>query len=277
MKLILVPTDFSDNANNAIEYAASLADLQNAKLKIINVYTPAVTQYEIVSPIINEETERAKKVAEEQLQSICKVITSEFKNLTCTSEFISGGIVEAIDNLVDQEKVDLVVMGSRGATGLERILFGSNTAKVLETVKCPVLAVPDDCPFRTPKRIVYATDFNKKEIDRIGQLMEVAKAFQAEVLMVHITTDKEATLSEELLKKNFADKIAAVANYDKISYHMKYEDNVLRGLETFTQLVEVDMVASLTHKRSMFEKFYDPSITKKMAYHNRLPLLALKA
>lgn len=275
---ILVPTDFSDNANTAIEYACELAKALGAGVLITNVYTPAVTQYNIVSPLIQEEIGRANKIAEEKLKLIADQIDKQYeKKVPCTTKFVVGGIVEAITQLVSKEEAELVVMGTRGASGLDRILFGSNATKVIEQATCPVLAIPSDCTFRIPKKIVYATDYHNAELKHVEQLVTLAKAFSAELMMAHITTDREALQSEEMLKMNFSKKISAISSYPEITYFVKYEEDIARALESFCHQVSADWIALLTHERKMFEKLYNPSITKKLAYQSEIPLLAIKA
>ena len=277
MKQIVVPTDFSENANNAIEYAVALAQACQAEVKIVNIYTPAVTHFEVASPMIEGETESAKKVAEKQLQTIGQVISSQFGDVKYSTRFVVGGLVNTLAEMARQGQADLIVLGTKGATGLSKVLFGSNAAKIIEHVPCAVMAIPQDCPFKVPQRIAYATDFNTAELQKIDQLITVARAFEAEIAMVHVTTAEEALLSEEMLKRYFAQKIARLTSYENITYHLKYEDNIQRGLASFIGQTNTDLMALLTHQRTLFEKFYNPSLTKFMAYHTKIPLLAIKA
>ncbi len=273
---ILVPTDFSENANVAIEYACELGKQLGADVLIINTYTPAVTHYNVISPLIQEEIGNAKKVAEKKLATICEVVKEQYDPLACSYKFLVGGIVESIESLITELNINLVVMGTKGASGLDKILFGSNTTRVIEKVNCPVLAVPKDMPVEIPKRIVYATDFNNFELEHIQELATIANAFKAEIMMTHITTDEKAVLSEEMLKRNFAERVKAITDYAPITYFVKYEENIARALESFTSLVNADWIAMFTRKRALFEKLYNPSLTKAMAYHSEIPLLAIK-
>lgn len=260
MTAILVPTDFSENANTAIEYACELGSHLGADVLIINI----------------QDSEKARSSAEEKLASICKIAIEEYGSLTCSNKFIVGGLVESIEKLIIEKNIDLVVMGTKGSTGLDKILFGSNTSRVIEKVNCPVLAVPRDSPFQIPKRIIYATDFHNAELAHIQELVIIANAFKAEIMMAHITTDKGALLSEEMLKRNFAGRVKAITDYSSITYFVKYEDDINRALESLTVQVSADWIAMFTHKRTLFEKLYNPSLTKSMAYHTKIPLLAIK-
>lgn len=277
MKQVIVPTDFSENANNAMEYALALAQACHAKVTILNTYTPAVTHFEMVSPLIADEIETAKKTAQNKLAAIGQVIDSQYPEVKYTTQFTTGGLVSTLEELAKQGKADLIVVGTQGATGLDKVLFGSNAAKIIERVPCAVMAIPKDCPFKAPQRIAYATDFNTTELLKIDQLITVARAFDAEIAMVHITTEEEALVSEEMLKRYFAQKIARLTHYENITYHLKYEENIQRGLASFLQQTNTDLIALLTHERSLFEKFYNPSLAKFMAYHTDIPLLAIKA
>ncbi|MEQ8363020.1 MAG: universal stress protein [Cyclobacteriaceae bacterium] len=275
MKSILVPTDFSTNANTAIEYACELAKSLRSEVTVLNIHTPAVTQYDVASVLIKKELDFAKEIAEEKLTGISKMIQEEYQ-VTCKTKFMVGGVVDTIEDLIESGESDFVIMGTRGASGLDKILFGSNTTRVIEKVTCPVLAIPTGCAFQPPKRIVYATDFNNAELNHINKLVAVAKSFNAELMMVHITTDKEALQSEEMLKRNFARQVSQLTDYPSITYFAKYEEDIVRALDSFTQQVAADWIAMLTHKRSAFEKFYNPSMTKAMAYQTKIPLLAIK-
>lgn len=276
MKSILVPTDFSSNANVAIEYACELATSLGSTITILNIHTPAPNQYDVASVLIKEELERAKDIASKKLESISKMIEENYQ-LECNTEFKVGGIIDSIEDTIKSGKADFVVMGTRGASGLDKILFGSNTTRVIEKVQCPVLAIPTGCTFQAPKRIVYATDFHDKELNHVENLVSVANVFNAELMMTHITTDKEALQSEEMLKRNFAQRVSSLTSYEAITYFAKYEEDVSRALDSFTTQVGADWIAMLTHKRTMLEKFYNPSLTKTIAYQTKIPLLALKA
>jgi len=276
MKLILVPTDFSENANSAIEYACALGSSLHADLLVVNIFTPAVTKHNVVAPIIQDEINMATKSAEEKLNVIASTIKDQFPEIDCSYQCLVGGVLESIESLVAEKSVDLIVMGTRGASGVSKVLFGSNTSALIENAKCTVLAVPKDLPFKVPKKIIYATDFNDTELKKLVNIMAIGSAFNAEIMMTHITTDKDALESENLLKSNFAKRVSEIYDYPSISYFVKYEDDIMRALETIVNQVDADWIAMLTHKRSFFEKLYNPSLTKEMSFHSKIPLLALK-
>ncbi|MGE0588191.1 MAG: universal stress protein [Cyclobacteriaceae bacterium] len=276
MKTILVPTDFSENANTAIEYAAELAYHAGAKISVVNIYTPAVTKSSVISPLIQEEITAAENSAQTKLNAIKETVTDQFPGVNCEISFATGSVVASIEKLAQQLNADMIVMGTRGSTGLDKILFGSNTARVIEISSCPVLAIPKEVPYRKPTKIILATDFANEELGHIPKLANLAKSLGSEILMTHITTDHEAMQSEEMLKNNFAKRVANATDYSAISYMIKYEEDISRALQTAVNQVDADWIAMLTHHRNFFEKIYNPSMTKAMAYQTKIPLLALK-
>lgn len=276
MKNILIPTDFSEIGNTAIEYACEFAKAFGSSIFIVNIFTPAVTRNNVVKSLIEEEAGKARLLAEEKLKAICELIQQQYNSIPCKYAFKLGELLPSIEGLVDEYAIDFVVMGTHGATGADRILFGSNAAHTIERVICPVFTIPPESPFQPPKRIVYATDFNNEELTHMDRLISIAKAFEAEILVTHITTDESALLSEEMLKRNFAVRVSSITDYPNISYFVKYEENIERALQSFTEHIEADWIAILTHHRTFLEKIYNPSIAKALAYQTKVPLLALK-
>lgn len=276
MKNILVPTDFSENANTAIEYAAELANHTGAKISVVNIYTPSVAKSSIISPLMQDEINAAEKSAQAKLNAIKETVSEQFSSIDCETSFAAGHIVPTIEQLALQLNADMIAMGTQGATGLDKILFGSNTANVIERSSCPVLAIPKETPYRKPTKIILATDFANEELGHIPKLANLAKSLGCEILMTHITTDPEAMQSEEMLKRNFAKRVTDATHYASISYMIKYEEDISRALQTAVNQVDADWIAMLTHHRNFFEKIYNPSMTKAMAYQTKIPLLALK-
>ncbi|HRX00223.1 MAG TPA: universal stress protein [Cyclobacteriaceae bacterium] len=276
MKNILVPTDFSENANTAIEYAAELASHTGAKITVVNIYTPAVTKPNIISPLIQQEISAAEDSALAKLDAVRQTIIEQFSGVSCETSFVVGPVVPTLEKLTQELDAQMLVMGTRGATGLDKILFGSNTAHMIEKSSCPVLAIPREAPYRRPTKIILATDFANEELGHITKLVSLAKSLGSEILMTHITTDPEAMQSEEMLKRNFAKRVSEATDYPSVSYMIKFEDDISRALQTAVSQVDADWIAMLTHHRTFFEKIYNPSMTKAMAYHTKIPLLALK-
>lgn len=274
MNRILVPTDFSENAANATEYALSLAKATGAEVILLHVYTPSVSRFNVISPLLAEETGRAKQIATERFNAIVLAAKSAYEEVHLTTEFFSGEVVRTILEVAEEKNVDFIVMGTKGASGIEKILFGSNTSAIIERAHCPVLAIPLTASYTIPKNILFATNFSYSDIESAMQLTSIAKLFGAKVVFTHVVTEEEALEPTKAVIEKFAREIELVTRYPKISYKIISDNSVNMGLDQMIEETHADILALATRRRSLFEKFYSPSLTKKFAYHSNVPLLA---
>jgi len=269
MKTILVPTDFSSHATNATEYAAALAARINARLILFHSYhvPVAISEYSVImmsEPALEAETAREL----ENLARRVKEIAGQVPVETIMREEL---LLDGIQSLIEEKEVDLLVMGTMGAKGLEEVLIGSHSAYVMEHVNCPVLVVPACAPKKGLEKIIYATDFQFNDFTYINQLVELARPFGAEIIITHIST--HAAKDEELMAW-FREIAEPNIHYPFVSFRSFSGENVLDELSHAIKYLEADMVCMATAKRGFFEKIFKGSLTKKMVYHCEVPLLA---
>lgn len=277
MNTILVPTDFSNNANNALEYAAELAAISGARMVLLNVYTPIVSRGNVVGALLTEEIGEARKEGAEKLEVIRVTLKNEYEQINCQPQVAVGEAVEEILKASIELKADLIVMGTLGASNLTRSLFGSNTASVVEKSKCPVLCIPSTCAFKKPEKILFATNFSYHDIQGVVRLSKLAAAFDSEIVLGHVDTSiHEENDSAEKSMEKFLLEAERASQYPKISQKIVNDHNVSMGLDAIIQEGAVDMVALSTHKRNFFEKFYNPSLTKKLAMYTSIPLVVFQ-
>ncbi len=277
MKSILVPIDFSENSRNAAEYAVVIAQAFKATVTLINVYTPAVTRYNMISALMAEEVTRARQEGKEKLDVMVATSKEVYPDVSCTGVVVVGEIIGEIVGYASEHGADLIVMGTMGASGLEKILFGSTASAVIEKADCPVLSVPAAALFEAPKKIMFATDYAYSDIAGARMLTEFAKFFEAAIIFVHITQSDEDEVEEQVLISKFSKEIKLATNYPHISYKVLSDSTVSMGLDLLIDESGIDMIALSTRKRTIFEKLYNPSLTKKMAQYVSIPLLAFKA
>lgn len=275
MKTILIPTDFSTNANNALEYAAEISHHTKASLFILHVYTPIVSRTNIMSAIITDEVDDAKKEALDKLEVVRNTLASEYPGISCQSRVLVGEAIDEILGMSTEINADLIIMGTLGASNLTRTLFGSNTASVVENSTCPVLCIPAGISFQVPKRILFATNFSYDDIQAIRKLVSISRAFSAEIMVGHVDTSTEEDGDESSMEK-FVTEIRLATNYSNFSHMIVSDHNVSMGLDQIVQESNVDMVALSTHKRNFFEKFYNPSLTKKISLYSNIPILVFQ-
>ncbi len=274
MKTILFPTDFSPNANCALEYAVEIAALTGATLNLLHVYTPIVSKDNVYSSLITDEVADASREAQEKLKVITDTIAKEFPTVSCKAQVKVGEAVDEILNTSLESKADLIIMGTFGANKLSKMIFGSNTSSIIEKSECPVLAVPSGCTYRPPKRILFATNFSFKDLDGVKKLALIAQAFDSEIILGHVDVSIDEENDETVSMENFLREASTVTAYPKIFSQITSDHNVSMGLDKIIEEAAIDMFALSTQKRTWFEKIYNPSLTQKISNHTYIPLLA---
>jgi nucleotide-binding universal stress UspA family protein len=272
MKTILIPIDFSSNSENALNYAIDFAKKENAKLVLLNVFDISYASGAVPYTILAEERSNLKKESDEKL----KVASLKIEFAGCTHHeaiSIEGFTVDVILDVIKKKQVDLVIMGTKGATGFSGVIFGSNTAKIIEDSTCPVIAIPQDAKFEPIKKITFATNYNHNDIDGLKSLVVLAEPFNAQINVLHVTDDTDS--SEVKLMKAFTDDVKNKISYNNIIFQSLPGNDVDSALQKHIDDNGTNLLVMSTHHRNLFDKIFGKSITKQMAYHINIPLMAL--
>jgi nucleotide-binding universal stress UspA family protein len=276
-KRILIPTDFSKNALNAIRYTIDLYAKLNCDFYFLNVFS--FEQYTTNSLIIPEEGtavfEQVKLDSEKNFVKLIDTLALHIYNpkhnyyTVSTSNFLS----EAIKKLIAEKDIDLVAMGTKGATGSKGVLFGSNTVIAMEKIReCPVLAIPEHVSYMSPKEIVFPTDF--KDVFKRSEfryLIELAKMHNAEIAILHLEKNKELTKTQLSNKQLLSSILSETAH----QFHTLTENNVGKGIQTFVESRESDMVSFINRKHFFFDNVFSKPLIKEIGYDSDVPILAL--
>lgn len=265
MKRILVPTDFSPNAEKALNYALQLAKKSEGEIFLIHA-------------VDSEKTERDCTIAGEKMAAKTKGIAEQEK-VNITTKIYQDLPVNAILDAIKEFKIDFVVMGTLGNTALPERIMGSRTAKVIGKSMVPVLAIPPMSDWKVPNKILLAIkDFEEKN-SQILPVIQMARLFSASI-QVTIFTDTDDDFVEDyddhelkiaayrdILKEQFKDvEIHAV---HLAGHH--FRENVKNWIANNN----IDIMVMLTHKKNIIEKIFVGSMAKKMSYHISIPLLAI--
>lgn len=285
MKKILIPTDFSEGAKQAMKFGVALAHEMQADVVFFHAAfmliptTSSPNEY-------HKQVEKAKFEATVQLKNEVEAI---YKSLNIDLSVYEQSCVydvkfqesatAAIQEAVKENIVDMVVMGTRGASGLKKIFLGSNTSGIMESVKCPVLAVPASYEYKDVTRIAYATDLTKLSKE-VAQLVPIAQRFEAKLSIFHVYPVYPMVVNPEKFNQEEAlANLKAENNFDDIDFTLikVFEDNaILDGIDVFVTTHRPDMLVMFTRKRTFFDKIFDSSKTKEMAYNVKVPLLSIK-
>lgn len=270
---VLVPTDFSESASNAMRYAAKLTSaLKGSSLMLVHVVQPSVSRNNIVYPLITEELARFRKEASEKLSNQCDLLAEE-NRIDCDFQIATGEVIKEIGNVARAYDSDIIVMGTEGATGIEKLMFGSNTSAVIETAPCFVIAVPENASLSLPKKIALATDYENMDVADLKKLCGLCTVLNAELTVIHVS--KESRKSDRDLIEDFSRMVARETTCPQPYYYVVVNPDPAKGIESFIDSNEIELMVLSTHRRNAFNKLWHPSLTKKLVHHTKLPLLSI--
>lgn len=271
MKTILVPTDFSENAHNALRYAGALASRLNARLILAHIIHLPVAPVEsgMVIPVDLHLGEDFSEELNTLATDLRKELNRELDIETiCQYGYLTGDL----NTLVKTHQVDLVVMGTKGATNFLDKLIGTNSSEFSKTAHCPVLIVPAVAQYKDIQHIAYASDFEGEEGVFLRQLFAIAQLFHAQVSLINVVDRQELNL---LSDTEMVEEVTT--HFPGVVYSMAQIriDDIVEGLHTFVAENNADLLAVSMHKRSFFDELFHASISRKLIYHTTLPLLTL--
>ena len=276
-KRILLPTDFSKNALNAVRYALDLYKDQNCDFYFLNAFKVngySIDNFQVPEPgEISYET--AKKASESKLATLIDLLEQHGKSLKHRFHTIStyNSLLFAVKDSIAKKDIDIVVMGTKGATDAKEIIFGTNTVDIMEKVtEAPVLAVPQNVRFEAPKEIVFPTDyktaFKRKELN---YLLEISKYHKAFIRILHIKKESELS-AEQRSNKELLESI--LEHYDH-SFHTLRDLKVQSGISAFVESRESDMIAFVNRRHTFFGSLFSTPLVKEIGYHSKIPVLTL--
>jgi nucleotide-binding universal stress UspA family protein len=275
MKRVLLPTDFSDNAWKAMCYAAQLYSETPVKYYILNNYS---APYDPVEAGIISYFEPLKKTSQEGLNKI----EQRFKDLdhhpATEFETVStyGPVHATIQSFEDKEpEPHIVVMGTKGASGLAELFLGTTTVGVIRNIKSPVIAVPASAKLEEPKIIMLAID--STGVDRLAEirpLIEVAQNHDARIAVVNVHVPE----AELVLEKDAPEEYVLDHYLEKIphSYHSIDGEYVEDRITQFAGRIGADMIALIHRDRGFWRNLFHASMANRLAYHSDIPLFILK-
>lgn len=274
MKKILVPIDFSKISLNALDYAARLAQRSGARLQLLHVcYAPGMISTNTTITLPSADQLRREGLAD--LEKLKRRTEKRYADIRIACECVSGFAIDEIPAYAEKMKADLIVMGTQGAGFLSERLFGSTATSIIGHSTVPVLAIDRKVRFRPSERIVLATDFAETRPRVLKPLKELAQLFGAEIFILNIVTAPiVAPTMEEMITAYKIDR--SLKNVHHTFFYQHHHD-VTEGLNAFITRHKMDMVVMIARRHSFFSRLLAEPHTKHMAFHAKVPLLALQA
>ena len=270
MPNILIPTDFSDNANKAISYAVSLfgTDSNYTLVNGFEVPHSGATMLISIADILEKD---ALQLLNDSKGSLISNIPALVGKVDVRA--VMGSPDVAIKKLLATGDFDMIVMGTKGATGVKEVLIGSVAANVIGEVTIPVIAVPEDTKVESPKKILFAADDQCLIEGKLPEALQtLVSKIDAEVLIVNVVPEGEGGHAGSSNEQ----KGRGSGAFEGVKHSIHYiESNDVNGaIEEFIECNDVHMVAMVTRKHDLFSRLFGRSNTKAMAMHTHIPLFA---
>jgi nucleotide-binding universal stress UspA family protein len=270
MQTIVVPTDFSPEARNAGLYAAELAKIFSAKLVLFHAYmlpTP-VSEVPYVMITVDELQKENEILVKKEVDSLNQAYGVQ------TEGIVRIGIPsDEIRALSEDLSIDLVVMGMKGAGGIDKMI-GSTTTNAIRKLKAPVLVIPTHCGFSPIKNITYASDFSYGITPGLFKpVIRLAKTFDAKIHVINVHRHKDDMKTGQMEGKLALENIfeGVVHTFDDITHQ-----SIMQGIAEYMKTHDSELLVMVEHKHSFFERIFSRDHTTAMAYETKTPLLILQ-
>lgn len=275
MKRILVPTDFSPAADRAFHFAGLLAQRSGAELIVLHTLALPLPAFAIQPEGIQEYNQCRINEARERFAAYeerCPEGTA-LKTL-----IVNGELPDAVRDTIERHDPDLVVMGTRGATGLRSVL-GTNAAAVLADCRVPVLVVPVTYTGGLPNRMVLAVEQEERE-SLLGPVFALQTLLGASLTTLHVAeenTSPAQRLQQTETLSGLAQKWERDFGVATVEAEVIVGNHFNESLETYVRANRIDLVAMVTHRKRGLQALFHKSLTRERAFHTQVPLLSLHA
>ncbi|RLJ65697.1 nucleotide-binding universal stress UspA family protein [Lacinutrix venerupis] len=272
MKKILVPTDFSIEAENAIKVAAQLSKKHNCELILLHVLDLPLSSIGEGVPTDLPEAVYFMKLAHKQFED---VMSKEYLRDVAVTEMvdfhdISTGILETCKT----HDIDLIVMGSHGASGLKEMFIGSNAEKIVRTSERPVLVIKNEHKNFNIEEFVFASDFENDNRETFKQAVKLAEAFDAKIhlLMVNTASNFKTTARAKVKIQEFI----AGTTFTNYTTNIYNDETVEKGILNFSHIINADLIGISTHGRQGIAHFLNGSLSEDLVNHAKRPVITFK-
>ncbi|MFK7773121.1 MAG: universal stress protein [Saprospiraceae bacterium] len=266
MKKILIPTDFSKYANNALRYAINIGNYFEAEIELLHVYEmkTLIGSATVVREYLKEDAERDLA---DNIRSFKDLI---FGKTILKGRAIDGNPIETICSIANNEDFDMIVMGTQGASGLKEIFLGSKTSGVMKQTHTSILAIPNSFTYRPIKDITFAVDSGIVADDKVLQpLLELSKAYKSNVNILH--------LDKEKMVVGYDPGIGISLGDIPHSFHRISGSNDVNGMiNLFVHEENSDMLCMIRRERGFWSNLFHQSVTMKEVFDSPVPLLILR-
>lgn len=261
MKAIVVPTDFSTTAENAMLYAGQLAKTIDAEILLVHVYQIPAGMNDM--PVLMVSTDELKNNADEGLNRAKELLQKNYNDVEVKTESRLGDVTDELNDVCEKANAFVIVTGKHGASGLERALFGSTSLSIIRHTKYPVIVVPHHSQKHPIKNVAVA-------IDDVAETLPVEK-------IKSLTTELKATLHLIHVQQQKTG-LADLTNIERelgASCITSYDDEFVHGIESFINQNNIDLLIILPHKHTLIERLFFRTHTAEVLNKVSIPIMCI--
>ena len=277
MKNILVPVDFSEHSDNALRAAATLAKKNNAKIYAIHMVgiMPAIVAR--MEEKTSEEVKRHLELAKEDMRQFLD--KTYLIDVQVESIITINKVFEELPIVAKKINADLIIMGSHGAKGIEELLVGSNTEKVIRNTDTPILVVKQRLSNVHFENIVFGCDLDSKLIPSLSKVVGFCNAMGSKLHLVYVNTpglDFESTEEMNGLINDFLTITKKSVEISRDDIYIYNDYTVEKGIGNYAKMINADLIAIATHGTKGLSHLFTHSVSESMANHSKLPVIVFK-
>ncbi len=274
MKKILFPTDFSDAATNAFVHALEFAKVVKAELILLHTFEIPVYDSQFFPEnyaSIYSSIELAKfEMFKDEIPKLRTIaIERNLEDIVIKHRLMDGDLIYNLKNAVEEDQIDFVIMGTNSVSDWTKFFTGSNTESVIAGVEVPVLCVPVEAKYKKIKTIGFTTRYREKDKKELKKILKIAKKTDAKVKSLYVKTSNSDVTDET--RKEWEREFAA----ENVEFLVLPSDDVKETILDFVLYKDIDILTTITHKRSFFESIFNSSFSKKITKEVPIPILVM--
>ncbi len=271
---ILCPIDFSDTSLNALEYGVRIGEKHNANLTMLYVFTEEEFNKQLTTKEVKSFGEYRDE-ASARLQALADKLDKRKKGCNISWKVEPGKFVPAVQQLIKDEKIELLVMGTKGASDVLETFSGTQTVRIIDDTDIPVLAVPKNANYEKIAHVVYASDYAEEDKVAIRYMIDLLDPFKPRYTVLHMSK-RDSAVSQAVYAENKQELQEFLKKPDLEFHRSTYDTSVALGIDEFMLKENAHLLTVLMEKRNLIERVFHRSVTKKLSYLMDFPLLVYK-
>ncbi|MFD0797235.1 universal stress protein [Maribacter chungangensis] len=282
MKKILIPTDFSQNSKNAIRYSLDMFKETSCHffLLYVNIEGSDLTEkpiYNFGTNIIVEKEPKAVSQKVQDLEKFVVSISSKKKHHQFTTIRENGFFLKTIREHIKEKEIDLIVMGTRGASELKEFFMGTRSGDVIAKVECDVLVIPDKVGFKGLGQVIFPVDFEiNYSDDTLKRMVNLISSERAHIHLLYVTKSQIPIFEEVTVRQKQLQQQLSKIVHNPISFQRIISKNVAKGITDFAKNLSADLIVMISKEYGLLQRLFKDTTVEELSFDTKIPLLSLK-